>query len=58
MCDALDRGADPEAVALIALNGFDGDTDKAGALLGAGTATYCPQWTDTLANLGQNGDPA
>lgn len=52
-CEALDSGNSAEQVALIALDGFDGDTDKAGALLGAGAAAYCPQHLDALTNLGQ-----
>lgn len=55
MCDALDRGADPEQVALIAYQGFDGDIDKAGALLGAGAAAYCPEHVDALTSIGSAG---
>lgn len=53
MCRALDRGASPEQVALIALREFDGDIDKTGALLGAGAAAYCPEHSDELAHVGQ-----
>lgn len=55
MCRALDRGADPEQVALIAYQGFDGDIDKAGALLGAGAAAYCPEHVDALTSIGSAG---
>lgn len=56
ICDALDAGNSPESVALVVVNGFDGDIDKAGALLGAGVEAYCPQHSDDLAAMG--GDPA
>ncbi|AUH68487.1 MULTISPECIES: DUF732 domain-containing protein [Gordonia] len=56
ICDALDAGNTPEAVALVVLDGFDGDTDQAGALLGAGIQAYCPQYSDAMGSIG--GDPA
>lgn len=51
-CEALNAGVTPEQVALIALDSFDGDIDKAGALLGAGVEAYCPEYSDALANIG------